>query len=807
MRSRLLLAPILIAAMLITAAAVTGLTVAPTIEREAAQDQDRFDSPADARSFYLQKRLSDEIRELPVEKLFAARDQKEQMAQVSSITGERFSAGPSPDALALSANWSALGPGNVGGRVLSFAIDPSNPAVLYAGAAGGGVWKSINSGASWAPTADTMLNLAIASLAIDPTNPQVIYAGTGEGDGSIDSIRGAGIFKTINGGGVWTRLASTTTSSWYYVNDIHISTLNNQRIVVANSTGVYTSINGGSVFTRTQAANNCLYVSASVNAGVESWLASCGNGSQATVYRSTDATIWTPVLSEVGMGRTSLAMRGTRAYALATSYVAGPDRNADGIGDYKDQLHALFRSDDSGQTWMPTVRSNSAHWGNSLILSGYYNCNTLLSAYGQGWYDNAVAIDPLNPDSVWVGGIYLYRSDDGGFNWGRGPNIHPDHHVLTFDPGFNGTSNQILYDGQDGGLYRLANSRAAVGAMPAGPGIGCVNSQVTGTTLNNSFAATQFYHGVAYPDGSRYIGGAQDNGTRRGSDATGANAWSSLTCGDGGYSAIDPNNTNILYASCNGVDIRKSIDGGSIFNNADSGIPAAESAVFIPPFALDPNNSQRLWFGGTHAYRTIDAAVSWIGASSAFASGRVAAITIAPGNSDRVLMGTESGRVYRSNSATTDSSASAWIESVVNAGGYVSALAFAPNDANTVYASISTFGRPHVWKSIDGGALWTNISGSGATGLPDVPALSVVVDVGDSSRLFVGTDLGVFTSVDGGATWAVEITGFPNVSTEWLAMTGNAQSRNLFAFTHGRGAFRAALGAVAVDHIFADGFQ
>ena len=101
---------------------------------------------------------------------------------------------------------------------------------------------------------------------------------------------------------------------------------------------------------------------------------------------------------------------------------------------------------------------------------------------------------------------------------------------------------------------------------------------------------------------------------------------------------------------------------------------------------------------------------------------------------------------------------------------------------------------------------WTNITGTGATALPDVPALSVVVDIGDPNRLFVGTDVGVFTSGDGGLNWAVEITAFPNVSTEWLAITGSVAGRKLFAFTHGRGAFRADLGP-ASDVIFKDGFQ
>jgi hypothetical protein len=797
------------AATLLTANAALHWQVREAREAEESDGDDgglRFDSPREAQSFYLARRLPPGVSELPVEQLLAAQEQSRHMAHQSSITQTRFAPGDAFEASIQSPTWTPLGPGNVGGRVLAFAVDPGNSNILYAGAAGGGVWKSLDMGVSWAPTSDAMANLAVASLAIDPTNSQVIYAGTGEGDGSIDSIRGAGIYKSLNGGGSWTRLASTTGSNWNYVNDLHLSALNHLVLVAATNSGVWTSQDGGTGFTRTQSASNCFYIVASVTAGVESWLASCGNFSPATLYRSTDASVWTTVLSgETGMGRTSLAIRGTRAYALAASYVAGPDRTGDSVGDYKDQLHAIFRSDDSGQTWTPMVRNTSAVWGSTLILSGYFNCNTFAGNYGQGWYDNAIAIDPLNPDSVWVGGISLYRSDDGGTTWGRGPNIHTDHHVLTFDPAFNGSTNQRLYDGQDGGVYRLDNSRAATGILPMAPGSSCTAAQIDAPTQNHAFAATQFYHGTPYPDGTRYIAGAQDNSVRRGSDASGVNAWTFLACGDGGYTAIDPGNTNVLYASCNGLSIAKSVNGGTNFSSATSGIPAAESVVFIPPLALDPNDPQHLWFGGKHAYRSANAAGVWEAASTSFASGRVSAIAVAPGNPNHVLMGTETGRVYLSDTALSDTAGSAWTEVLVNAGGYLSSLAFASGDSNTVYASISTFGRPHVLKSSNGGSTWTNISGTGATGLPDVPALSVVVDVGDPTHLFVGTDIGVFTSTDGGVTWAVEITGFPNVSTEWLAMTGNAQNRSLFAFTHGRGAFRAALGQS--DRIFANDFE
>jgi hypothetical protein len=776
---------------------------------------ERTDAPGEAVAFHRQKRLPPGSRELPIESLLAARAASQRMAQVSSLGGAYFPAGTADAAKGAVANWTPLGPGNIGGRTRALVIDPTNPAVLYAGGVGGGVWKSVDSGASWVPIADDLANLAVASLVMDPGNPQALYAGTGEGFSNVDAIRGAGVFKTTDGGANWVRLANTAT--WQYVNDLVISGLNSQRILAATSTGVWVSQDGGVNWVRPLNVSNCVDLAASIVAGVETWLASCGARFQAgVVYRSSDLVNWPSVLAESGMSRVSIAMRGSRAYAMGTSSVAGFDRTGDGIGDYTNQLHAFFRSDNSGASWTPTVRNSDPHWGNSLLMSGYFSCETLRGGIGIGWYANALAIDPLDADRVWAGSILSFRSDDGGFNWGRidtvAPfQVHPDHHIIVFDPGFDGLGNQTVYIGGDGGLHRSSNARAAAGVMPPAPINDCAVppyvTEIDWVDLNNDYAVTQFYHGTPYPDGTRYLAGAQDNYLLRGSDSAGANAWTALTCGDGGYSAIDPGDTQKLYVGCQFKDLRRSIDGGTQWLNGDAGITdTPNDVVFVPPFVLDPNSSQRLWFGGRRAWRTNDAALNWSAASTDFPTRPVSAIAVAPGNADRVLMGTANGRVYRSDSATTATAATVWSEATVNAGGYVSALAFEPGNANVVYATISTFGRPHLWKSSDGGSSWSDSSGSGASGLPDAPALSVVVDPGDVSRIFVGTDIGVFTSNDGGATWAVELTGFPNVSTEWLAMTGDANTRSLFAFTHGRGAFRATLAAAAAQ-IFADSFE
>lgn len=199
-----------IVALGLAACAAAGAAAIATLrpagnEADGAEARElRTDGPREAAAFYLQKRLAPDMKELPVERLLAAREQMRSMKQVSSIPPDlrrRADGTLAPDAL--SASWQALGPGNVGGRVMALAMPTGDSNTIYAGTAGGGVWKSTNAGTSWAVLTDTMANLSIASLAIDPANVNVLYAGTGEGDFAVDSIRGAGIFKSTDAGAIW----------------------------------------------------------------------------------------------------------------------------------------------------------------------------------------------------------------------------------------------------------------------------------------------------------------------------------------------------------------------------------------------------------------------------------------------------------------------------------------------------------------------------------------------------------------------------------------------------------------------------
>ncbi|HEX9163921.1 MAG TPA: hypothetical protein VF980_19585, partial [Thermoanaerobaculia bacterium] len=165
---------------------------------------------------------------------------------------------------------------------------------------------------------------------------------------------------------------------------------------------------------------------------------------------------------------------------------------------------------------------------------------------------------------------------------------------------------------------------------------------------------------------------------------------------------------------------------------------------------------------------------------------------VAPHDSDRVIAGTNAGSIFSTATATSATSTTDWTR-VEPRAGWVSSLTFDPVDPSTIYATYAGFGGKHVWKSTDGAATWAAIDGSGDATLPDIPVHSLAVDPVRRDRLYLGTDLGVFVSLDGGAHWNVENTGFPDVVTEWVTVAQGERGPAVYAFTHGRGAWRAEL--------------
>jgi uncharacterized protein (TIGR03437 family) len=414
---------------------------------------------------------------------------------------------------------------------------------------------------------------------------------------------------------------------------------------------------------------------------------------------------------------------------------------------------------------------------------------------GQAGYNLAVAVDPLDPNRVWAAGVGLFRSDDGGANWGYAfYGAHPDQHGLVFDPGYDGVTNQTLYNINDGGIYKTTQARGKT-ATCASPTVG-----FSWSPLNNGYTTTQFYHGVAYPGGAEFFGGTQDNGTLLGSSAAGP--WASIYGGDGGVSRLDPLNANTVYVEYVLGAFAKSTDGGFTFNNAVTGITEdSNNFPFIAWYLFDPNNSQRLYTGGRQLWRTEDGMGHWTAASAPTdlvngSTDNIRSIAVSPFDANLVLFGTHYGNIFRNDRTLGADGSTVWNHTAPRAGN-VAHLEFDPNQPNTVYATYTTFnsapGDNHVYRSTDGGATWTGIDGAGASGLPDVPVETILVDPADSTHLYLGADTGIFASFDGGNTWTHDDNPFANVIVTTLTIDSHQGARYLYAFTYGRGLWRVPL--------------
>ncbi len=819
-----LLAPVALAALLAGCAAPDGApgaedpATAPgraALERGLAERGEEggepFNQPQERAAFFLEQRLPRGERDYPWEHVLRERDA---IRARERELARRPEAAPAVGDLRA---WDWIGPGNVGGRTRAIVVDPSNPSTMYAAGVAGGVWKSLDAGGSWSPADDMLDNLAVSALAIDPVDPNVLYAGTGEGYYlSNVFVRGMGVFKSVDAGATWSQLAGTVSGvpdgAFDYVNKVRISPNDRDRIYAATRTGVWCSLDGGATWS--VVLGNPAYVPGPYESNgslvgctdlvvrgdrdPDVLFAAFGSVQADGLFRSLDGgDTWVTYSVPANQGRMTLALAPGDNDVL---YVLMADN---GSGGALGQLVNLYRSGDGGNTFTGQVDLGSL--AGPWLLSNLTLATGCLDypVYSQGWYDNIVAVDPVDADVVWVGGIDLFRSDDAGVNFGiasywfleqvapGAPQyVHADQHEIVFHPHYDGAGNQTMYVGNDGGIFRTDNARAATsledcplpGTLPL--------PQIAWQSLNSNYGVTQFYHGDAGRNVDLFVGGAQDNGTNRARSASSINAWDTIFGGDGGYVAIDPTDPDTMYVEFQDFpSIQKSVDGGDTFVEATNGITDTE-ALFITPFAMNPADPQTLWTGGRRPWRTQDGAASWqVAGPDLPGPDRISAIAVAPSRSDVVYLGFTNGFVARTTNGT--SPAPTWqVFTQGLVGAFVSSVAVDPYDPDTAYATYSTFGVPHVLRTTNGGQSWLALDGSGQGGLPDLPAHWIAVRPCDPQQLYVGTELGLFASDDGGATWVPANPGLPLTVVESLDFR---DPDRLVAFTHGRGAYVALL--------------
>lgn len=660
--------------------------------------------------------------------------------------------------------WTSLGPGNVGGRIRSILVHPSNSQILYVGSVSGGVWKSSNGGSSWLPLKDNMENLAVVTLTFEGTNANTIYAGTGEGFFNVDAVRGAGVFKSTDAGATWTQLSATNNSNFHYVQKLEYDQTTGT-LWAATRKNLYKSTDGGSSFTAALSGSGDLYVMdlEIANTSPTTIYAGVGHLAQSGVWRSTNAgSNWSEVRSVSGMGRIELAVSGSNPSVVYASML---NLSTYGVGN-------ISKTTNGGSSW-----SNVVVPGPSYSGSDNY-------AGQQAWYDNILAVHPTDPSKVFAGGIDLWMSTNSGSGWtqktnwysqtGAPPYVHADFHDIVFDP----QNSNTIFVGNDGGIYKSTNGGTSWSA------------------LNNDLFITQFYYGAVDPSSSKYYGGTQDNGTIR---SLGSTSWTEIFGGDGGATEVDYVNPNNIYIEYVNFAFFKSTNGGVSFFKAMNGIPkgpgdydgTTDRTLFITPFVMDPNNSSTIVGGTYRVWRTTNGASSWTaissdltGDGSGSSGAKISTLAIAKGNSDVIYVGCSNGRVQVTTNAGTN-----W--NLRNSGlpnASCSRIAIHPTNSSIAYAVFSGFtSGAKVYKTTDAGTSWSNISNN----LPNIPISSIVINPANTSHIIIGTDLGAFSSDNDGASWTADNSGFANVVVADLDY--RSSDNKIFAATHGRGMFSATL--------------
>jgi photosystem II stability/assembly factor-like uncharacterized protein len=682
--------------------------------------------------------------------------------------------------------WTSVGPqgfdsqvapswGRMSGRVRALAIDPRNADRLLLGTATGGVWLSNDGGSNWTPLTDAAPSLAIGAVAFDPVNPQIIYAGTGEGNGSYYSV---GLLRSSDGGASWSVLGESSFKRGA-IAGIAIDPTNPDTLLVCalfgrlydrdggglglSVGGIYRSTNGGQSFQRTAAAFcrglyvvpddfNTMYYSAT------------GVGESNGLYRSVNA------------GRNWTLVSGVVSGAEVDRLAVGLSRDGQRIhvGGAQGDNIVIQRSNDGGASWTAPRLTPAPGFDDFDPGNAFSYCES------QCGYDNVIAVNPFNANDVYYGGVGLYRSTDGGIRFSRvgenntpaapGPGpLHVDHHVLLYHPTIAG----LLYNGNDGGIYRSTDGGS------------------NWASLSGTLATLQHYHVSLHPtDPSILYSGNQDNGTTR---RTSSNTWTEVVGGDGGFSAIDQSNPQIVYASTTELNLLKSTNGGNSFFNVSFDF-GNDPVQFIAPFVMDPVDSRVLYAGTNRLWKTSNGGSSWVPLSASMVGGgedSISAIAIATSDRSVIYTAGSDGSV-----AKLTSTGSALIDKPPLPNRYASDIAISPIDASTMLVSFSGFNSAtpstpgHVFRSSDGGASWVDVSDN----LPDAPVNAVAIRPDLPNEVYVGTDVGVYVSFSGGGAWARMDNGLPNAAVTSLAV--NRTTNLLAAATYGRGVWTTALGLV-----------
>ena len=622
-------------------------------------------------------------------------------------------------------------------------------------------WTSIG------PAPGGLYSGRVPAIAVHPTDGNTVYIGAADG----------GVWKTTNGGTSWTPLTDdqpSLASGCLAIDPLNPNVIYwgtgepYSSIDAYGGAGILKSVDGGATWSVVGLTNEKRITRIAINpANPDILLAATWGG----IYRSTNGGMsWTKTSTfssgwdvAIDPSNPLICYAGASGVYKSTNGGVSWSQLTNGIPTSTGRLVLAIAS--SAPSTVYVLVSNTKFYKSTDAGASWTSLPIASDLFGsQGWYDITIGVSPTNPDIVLIGGIDAYYSFTGGNSWTRIiSGQHPDCHSIIFGPAGTG----IVYLGTDGGMNRSSDNG------------------MTFTRINNNLAITQFYSvGLDYLTPLNIWGGTQDNGLQK-SKLAGGLGWWELLGGDYGFAVVDYTNSKIAYATqANGFRRRIQLE---IYDGMQSNVAInngiTENGAWLTPIIIHPDTIAILYTATTKIYRTTNQGDLWATTTTSFPWGSSLIRQLAiPRTSSQTLYASPGSTLYKSiDAGVTWSNVSTGLP-----GRTITSIVPHQTIPSRVYLTVSGSGTGHIFKSTDAGNNWTSINGNFPT---DLPANSVAIDPSNDLNLYIGTDLGMWSTADGGVTW-IKDDSFPNSAVVMLGITSD---NYLVAATHGRSMFKAAL--------------